>query len=218
MTTQPSPQITRLLVANRGEIARRVFRTAHAMGIDTVAVFSDPDEDAPFVGEATYAVRLGGQTSAESYLDAGKILDAARRSGADAIHPGYGFLSENPDVAEAVTSAGLVWVGPTADQIRAMALKVEAKRLVAAAGVLTIVARQKAEGLGIPWDDEQFAPIRDAFESQVEEQSTALYATGRQWDDGIIDPRDTRTVLGIALSAIHSAPVQGTHSFGVFRL
>ena len=86
------------------------------------------------------------------------------------------------------------------------------------AGVLTIVARQKAEAAGQTWDEEGFAPIRDAFEQQVESESTALFATGRIWDDGIIDPRDTRTVLTLALSAVHSAPVQGTDSFGVFRM
>jgi acetyl-CoA carboxylase carboxyltransferase component len=86
------------------------------------------------------------------------------------------------------------------------------------AGVLTIVARQKTEGAGQVFDEAAFAPIRDAFESQVESQSTALFATGRLWDDGIIDPRDTRTVLGLALSAAHSAPVQGTSDFGVWRM
>ncbi len=129
------PQITRLLVANRGEIARRVIRTADELGIETVAVFSEPDRALPFVDEATYAVALGGTTSAESYLDAAKVLDAARRTGADAIHPGYGFLSENAGFAQAVTDAGLVWVGPTPASMRAMALKVEAKRIAAGAGV-----------------------------------------------------------------------------------
>jgi acetyl/propionyl-CoA carboxylase alpha subunit len=127
--------IRRLLVANRGEIARRVIRTCHALGIETVAIFSDPDRSAPFVDEATYAVSLGGTTSAESYLDSALVLDAARRSGADAIHPGYGFLSENAEFAQAVADAGLVWVGPTPDSMRAMALKVEAKRIAATAGV-----------------------------------------------------------------------------------
>ncbi len=130
-----STTIRRLLVANRGEVARRVFSTCQALGIETVAAFSDPDRDAPFVDEATYAVALGGTTSAESYLDVAKVLDAARRSGADAIHPGYGFLSENADFAQAVTDAGLVWVGPTPASMRAMALKVEAKRIAADAGV-----------------------------------------------------------------------------------
>jgi acetyl-CoA carboxylase carboxyltransferase component len=86
------------------------------------------------------------------------------------------------------------------------------------AGVLTIVARQKVEASGGTFDESAFAPMRDAFEQQVESQSTALYATGRLWDDGIIDPRDTRNVLTLALSAVHSAPVQGTGSYGVFRM
>ncbi|MGE0819110.1 MAG: biotin carboxylase N-terminal domain-containing protein [Candidatus Nanopelagicales bacterium] len=129
------PDITRLLVANRGEIARRVFRTAHELGLETVAVFSEPDRGLPFVDEATYAVALGGTTSAESYLDAAKVLDAARRTGADAIHPGYGFLSENAEFAQAVADAGLAWVGPTPVSMRAMALKVEAKRIAADSGV-----------------------------------------------------------------------------------
>ncbi|MEZ5118195.1 MAG: biotin carboxylase N-terminal domain-containing protein [Candidatus Nanopelagicales bacterium] len=127
--------ITRLLVANRGEIARRVFRTARSLGIQTVAVHSDPDRDAPFVAEADLAVALPGTTSAETYLDAAAVIAAATRAGADAVHPGYGFLSENPDFAEAVEAAGLTWVGPPPTAIRAMALKVEAKRLAAKAGV-----------------------------------------------------------------------------------
>ena len=127
--------IRRILVANRGEIARRVIRTARAMGLQAVAIHSDPDAGAPFVRDADLAVAIGGRTSAESYLMADKVLDAARRSGADAIHPGYGFLSENPDFAAAVADAGLAWIGPTPASMRAMALKVEAKRLVAAAGV-----------------------------------------------------------------------------------
>ena len=86
------------------------------------------------------------------------------------------------------------------------------------AGVLTIVARQKAEGAGEVFDEAAFAPLRDAFEAQVEAQSTALYATGHLWDDGIIDPRDSRTALGIALSACHSEVVEGASSYGVFRM
>lgn len=125
----------RILVANRGEIARRVFRTAHAMGIECVAVYSDPDTDAPYVREAEFAVHLPGTASRDTYLDTAAILRAAKLSGADAIHPGYGFLSENPDFAEAVRTAGLIWIGPTPESIRAMALKIEAKELAARAGV-----------------------------------------------------------------------------------
>lgn len=127
--------ISTLLVANRGEIARRVMRTARRMGMRTVAVHSDPDADAPFVHDADLAVRIGGRTATQSYLDGDAILAAARRTGADAIHPGYGFLAENPAFARAVADAGLVWVGPTPESMAAMALKVQAKRLVAAAGV-----------------------------------------------------------------------------------
>jgi propionyl-CoA carboxylase alpha chain/3-methylcrotonyl-CoA carboxylase alpha subunit len=124
-----------VLVANRGEIARRVFRTARRLGISTVAVFSDADADAPHVREADQAVRLGPPPARESYLDVAAVLEAARRTGAEAIHPGYGFLSENAEFAEAVVAAGLVWIGPPPSAIRAMGLKDAAKRLMAEAGV-----------------------------------------------------------------------------------
>jgi 3-methylcrotonyl-CoA carboxylase alpha subunit len=129
------PEITRVLVANRGEIASRIIRTCEALGIETVAVFSDADRGMPFVAEATYAVALGGVTSAESYLSVEKVLEAARRTGADAVHPGYGFLSENADVASAVADSGLVWIGPTPGSMRAMALKVQARAIAEGAGV-----------------------------------------------------------------------------------
>ncbi|MFI6230049.1 acetyl/propionyl/methylcrotonyl-CoA carboxylase subunit alpha [Micromonospora echinospora] len=127
--------ITRLLVANRGEIARRVFATCRTLGVETVAVHSDADADAPFVAEADHAVRLPGNTPAETYLRIDLILDAARRSGADAVHPGYGFLAENAAFATAVTDAGLTWVGPPAAAIAAMGDKMAAKELLAEAGV-----------------------------------------------------------------------------------
>ncbi|WP_304438180.1 biotin carboxylase N-terminal domain-containing protein, partial [Frankia sp. CpI1-P] len=104
--------ITKLLVANRGEIAVRIIRTAHEMDIATVAVFSDPDAGAPFVAAADEAVRLPGATPAETYLRADLVIDAALRVGADAVHPGYGFLSENADFARACAQAGIVFVGP----------------------------------------------------------------------------------------------------------
>ena len=138
--------VRRVLVANRGEIARRVFRTARAMGIQTVAVYSEPDADAPFVRDADMAIALRGSTSAETYLDVDQILEAVRRSGADAVHPGYGFLSENPAFAEAVTGAGYTWIGPTPDSIRAMALKVEAKRLAADAAVPLVPGAELPDG------------------------------------------------------------------------
>ncbi|MGW0504740.1 ATP-binding protein [Micromonospora sp. NPDC003241] len=127
--------ITRLLVANRGEIARRIIATCRVLGVETVAVHSDADADAPFVAEADRAVRLPGNTPAETYLRIDLILAAARRSGADAVHPGYGFLAENADVAAAVTDAGLTWVGPSAKAIAAMGDKLAAKALLAEAGV-----------------------------------------------------------------------------------
>ena len=130
--------ITRLLIANRGEIARRIMRTAHDMGISTVAIYADADANAPFVNEADSAVALNGRTTAETYLDVGKVLDACRRSGADAIHPGYGFLSENEAFAQAVIDAGIKWLGPTPEVIGLMGDKLSAKRLMDEAGVPTL--------------------------------------------------------------------------------
>ena len=125
----------RILIANRGEIARRVIRTAHAMGIETVAVYSEPDAQALHVREATLAFALGGTTSAESYLRVERLLEAARATGADAIHPGYGFLSEDARFAQAVQDAGLCWIGPPPAAIRALGSKSAAKALAAAQGV-----------------------------------------------------------------------------------
>ena len=127
--------ITRLLVANRGEIARRVFATCRRLGIETVAVHSDADAGLPFVAESDFAVRLPGSSPAETYLRADLVIEAARRAGADSVHPGYGFLSENADFARAVEAAGLIWVGPAPESIEAMGSKVEAKRLMKDAGV-----------------------------------------------------------------------------------
>ncbi|GAA2740501.1 acetyl/propionyl/methylcrotonyl-CoA carboxylase subunit alpha [Kitasatospora cinereorecta] len=127
--------ITRLLVANRGEIARRIFRTCRELGIATVAVHSDPDAGAPHVREADTAVRLPGAAPGDTYLRADLIVRAALDAGADAVHPGYGFLSENAEFARAVVDAGLTWIGPPAEAIAAMGSKTEAKRLMAAAGV-----------------------------------------------------------------------------------
>jgi len=141
-------RITRLLIANRGEIARRIMRTAREMGIATVAVYADPDATAPFVREADEAVALRGTTSTETYLDVAKILDAARRTGADAVHPGYGFLAENAEFARAVIGAGLTWVGPRPEAIAAMGDKLAAKRLMTEAQVPTLPAVEVTGGAG----------------------------------------------------------------------
>ncbi len=127
--------IQSLLIANRGEIARRITRTARAMGIRVIAVFSDEDADAPHVEEADEAVRLGPAAPRESYLNVEAVLDAARQTVAEAIHPGYGFLSENADFAEACQRAGIIFVGPPASAIRSMGRKDEAKKIMDAAGV-----------------------------------------------------------------------------------
>ncbi len=150
MPSHASAQITKVLVANRGEIAVRVIRAAADAGLASVAVYAEPDADAPFVRLADEAFALGGQTSAESYLVIDKILDAAAKSGADAIHPGYGFLSENAEFAQAVIDAGLIWIGPSPQSIRDLGDKVTARH---------IAARAKAPS--VPGTSE---PVKDADE------------------------------------------------------
>ena len=130
-----SGPVTRVLAANRGEIARRVFRACRRSGIGCVAVFSDPDAAAPHVAEADAAVRLPGSSPADTYLNAPALVAAARAAGADAVHPGYGFLSEDAGFARAVQGAGLTWVGPPPDAIEAMGSKITSKKLAAEAGV-----------------------------------------------------------------------------------
>jgi acetyl-CoA/propionyl-CoA carboxylase biotin carboxyl carrier protein len=145
-----SSKITKVLVANRGEIAVRVIRAAKDAGLASVAVYAEPDADAPHVRLADEAFALGGQTSAESYLVFEKLLDAAEKSGANAIHPGYGFLSENADFAQAVIDAGLIWIGPSPQSIRDLGDKVTARHIAA-----------KAKAPLVPGTPE---PVKDADE------------------------------------------------------
>ena len=133
-----SKRIERLLVVNRGEIARRIMRTANMMGISTVAIYADSDISEPFVQEADEAIALDGSSSLETYLDQDKVLSAARRTGADAIHPGYGFLSENTGFAAAVQEAGITWIGPSSAAISQMGDKLSSKELMTKAGVPTL--------------------------------------------------------------------------------
>ena len=142
----------RVLIANRGEIAIRVMRACRELGIETVGVYSEADAHAPHVLHADYAICIGPPPSQESYLDIGRILDAAGRSGADAVHPGYGFLAENADFARAVEDAGLTFIGPSADVVAAMGDKPLARRTVSAAGVPVAPADENP-----PRDERQLA-------------------------------------------------------------
>ena len=155
------PRITKLLIANRGEIASRVIRSARALDITCVAVFSAPDAAAPFVTQADEAVALAGATAEESYLRGEAIIEAALRTGADAIHPGYGFLSENADFAAACAAAGLTFVGPPPAAIRAMGSKTSAKELMAAAGIPVL------PGLTFADDDELPAELGELARAGV---------------------------------------------------
>jgi propionyl-CoA carboxylase alpha chain len=154
-------RIRKLLVANRGEIASRVIRSARALDIATVAVFSDVDAQAPFVAEADESVALPGSTAAETYLRAELVIDAAGRTGADAVHPGYGFLSENADFAEACAAAGLTFVGPPPAAIRSMGSKTSAKQLMAGAGVPVLPGIAIGDGEQLP------AGLADRAETEI---------------------------------------------------
>ena len=141
----------RVLIANRGEIALRVIRGCAAAGLETVAVYSDADAEAPHVHAATVAVRIGPAPAAESYLNVAALLEAARQTGADAVHPGYGFLSERAHFARAVEQAGLIFIGPPAEAIERLGSKTGARRLMQAAGVPVVP--------GVTLDDQSDAAL-----------------------------------------------------------
>ena len=159
MSQQIRP-IRRVLVANRGEIAVRVMRTCQERGIDTVAVYSEVDRLAPHVQIASHAIAIGPAPAAQSYLVIDKILDACRLSGADAVHPGYGFLSENEDFAEACGAAGITFIGPSADAMRRMGSKTEARKTVSAAGTPVVPGDNGPNGDGFPTADAALAAAR----------------------------------------------------------
>ena len=149
--------IKKVLVANRGEIAARIMRTCHQLGIETVAVYSEADRNSPHVVMADHAVCLGAPPSRESYLNVDKIIKAALDTGADAIHPGYGFLSENDAFALAVQKAGIIFIGPSPESIRMMGNKLAAKR-----------AAKEFHIPMVPGSDDAISDMKEAKEVEVE--------------------------------------------------
>jgi len=192
--------ISTLLVANRGEIARRVIRAARTLGVRTVAVYSEPDADAPHVAEADRAVALRGSSATETYLDVDQVLAAARATGADAVHPGYGFLSENAGFARACADAGLTWVGPDPAAIEAMGVKHTAKALAREAGVPTL-----PDALLDTDDPEDWARAADGVGFPLLVKASA--------GGGGSGMREVRAAADLA-DAVRSARAEAARSFG----
>ncbi len=212
------PRLTKVLIANRGEIAVRVIRACRDAGLPSVAVYADPDRDAPFVRLADEAFGLGGSTAAESYLDIQKLLDAAKQAGADGIHPGYGFLSENAEFAQAVIDAGITWIGPSPQSIRDLGDKVTARHIATRAGAPLVPGTNDpvsgpdeviafAEEHGLPVAIKaafggggrgmkvvrEKKEIKEAFESAVRE-ATAAFGRGECFVERYLDkPRHVET-------------------------
>ncbi|PAL17346.1 acetyl/propionyl/methylcrotonyl-CoA carboxylase subunit alpha [Micrococcus luteus] len=212
MTTTPAARpVTRVLIANRGEIAVRVARAARDHGIASIAVYSDPDADALHVAVADEAFHLPGASSADTYLRIDAVLDVARRAGADAVHPGYGFLSENADFAQAVIDAGMTWIGPSPDAIRALGDKITARSLARQAGAPLVpgsdgpvpdaaAARAFAEEHGLPIAIKaafggggrgirvvrELGDVEDAFEATVRE-AVAAFGRGECFVERFLD-------------------------------
>jgi acetyl-CoA/propionyl-CoA carboxylase biotin carboxyl carrier protein len=218
MSTPIAPAVTKVLIANRGEIAVRVIRAARDEGIASVAVYAEPDRDALHVRLADEAFALGGNTAAESYLVMDKLLEVAQRSGADAIHPGYGFLSENADFAQKVLDAGITWIGPSPDAIAKLGDKVQARHIAERVGAplvpgtkdpvasvqevldfadeyglpLAIKAAYGGGGRGIKVVRDR-AEIPEAYESAVRE-ATAAFGRGECFVERFLDaPRHVET-------------------------
>ena len=202
------PVIKKLLIANRGEIARRVIRTAQRMGIETVAVYSESDAQALHVREATQAVALGGNTSAESYLCIDKLIAAAHAAGADAVHPGYGFLSENADFAQAVVDAGMIWVGPPAAAIQALGNKSRAKELALSRGVPCL------PGYNDSTDADGQSDERFAREAQRIGYPLMVKATAGGGGRGMRLVLEESTLM----AALHSARSEALSAFGSAEL
>ncbi len=192
--------IRKCLIANRGEIAVRIARGLREAGIRSVAIHSEPDRGSPHVSAADEAISIGGKSPGESYLDFGKLLDAARRSGADAVHPGYGFVSENADFAAAARDAGLVFIGPSPESIRLMGDKVE--------------ARVTAERLGVPTIPGSAGPCADAADARAVAESVGLPVVLKARGGGGGKGIRTVTELAEVESAFERARSEAAGAFG----